>query len=425
MELTARHEDVDHCKIRIDVEIPFKELRSEYEIVKQEFSKRTHLPGFRKGKVPPAMVERQFQASIRWRVIENLLPRAFEQTVREKNLKTFGQPVAEKISEYEENKPLSIQFEVDKMPSVTLGDTSGFTWKEIEYTISKKDVEREIKNRLSLKAELIESNEIAVQGMFIRLRAMPKDKYLQFLGVENGTVKLDPSEEIPLDLYRDLIGMKKGEKKVVRKTYPSDHRHHQLAGRSLDIDLEVIDLKEIKIPLMTDELAKEMGYASVETFRAGCRESLQEHARKYAETQKKNAVLKWLWERSSFELSPKFIDATADRYLNNLKTRLKKGSLYASFLASRNMREEDLLEDYKKQIERDVRNELILREIIEKEKIEVSEEEILSQIREQAEKNKEDIKKLRKEMIKSGVYTRLRDDIHHQKAIDFVIRQGK
>ena len=164
MELTVKPQTLENCQLRVDVEIPQGELQSEYEVVKKEFRQYAQIPGFRKGKVPLDILDKKYKDAIKGKVVEKILPKAFMQAVAEHNLSTFGQARAENISKYEDNKPLTVEFTVDRTPSVELEKIDGIEIIEDEITIDDRDVQREIENSIRHKSTLEDVTTPASEG---------------------------------------------------------------------------------------------------------------------------------------------------------------------------------------------------------------------------------------------------------------------
>ena len=426
MELTAKHKQLENCQLKVDVEIPPKELQREYEAVKKDFVQYAQLPGFRKGKVPIHLIDKKFKPTIKNQVLQNIIPKAFQQAVDNEHLKTFGKPIVENIGEYSDSTPLSLEFKVDRIPSVDIKKIDDLELIEDEITIGDLDIEEEINRCIRAKATLEDCDEAADIGYYLKMNVTAEGEENGLLNLTEYPLELKPSNPIPYDLLEDIRGLKKGEKKSVEKTFPLDHIDTRLKGKSIKFEIELTEVKKIILPELTDDLAKELNYDSRQDLKTKCKLNLENYVERYQKNQKAQRVLEGLVARSSFEIPNSLIEMTVLQQIQNIKAQFQNNEqLFQAYLSMQKQTMSDLESDLKEQALKSIKNEIVLDKLQNDHKLEVEEEELVTEIQKIAEQAGRDVKELRKEMIKSGDYTNLKNRLIREKTIDLVAEKGK
>ena len=426
MELKIEHQTLENCQFQLNIEIPSKELKNEYEIVKKEFLKQAHLPGFRKGKVPVNIVDKKFKNHIRERVLKNILPKAFQKAVDEKKLKTFGQPKIEEVTDYEDDKPLKVEFKVDKEPSVEIGKNEEIEITEDNITIDDIDIQEEIDSVTRSKATIEDKSTPVKENDHLKINISVDGEENASLNLKNHPIHFKPLNPIPYDLFEDIKNLEKNQKKKIKKSYSKEHQDERLRGKTLDFEIEVLEIKELKPPDLTESIAKELGYDSVENLKNRCKSNLENFITSHKKTSKYNALMDALIKKSNFQIPSSLMEFNVNRYIDNLKAQFaNKEQMFQSYLTMQNKTINDIREQFEKQVQLDIKRELILMKIKSDYKIEVKEDEIIQRIQKIADFEKKDVKQLRKEIIKSGEYTRLKDDICIEKGMDFILEKVK
>ncbi len=424
MELKTEHRDLENCQIQLEVEIPQKELKNEYEVVKQNFIKQAQLPGFRKGKIPSSIVDKRFKESIKSKVLENILPKSFSQAVDEQKLKTYGQPIAEEIGDYEDNKPLKVKFKVDKWPSVEIGNMDGIEITEDQVTINDKDIQEEINRNIQSMSTLENSSKVKKDD-YVTFNINVLDEENVDLNLKDYQVQFNSPNSIPYDLFEDIKGLKEKDKRKVKKNYSKEHSNERLQGKKITFEIEILSIKELKFPELTESIAQKLNYDSVADLKDSCKKSLENIVVNHKQNQKNKAV-DVLIERSDFSIPDSVVKASAHRYIDDMKAQFSNNEqVFQSYLTMQKKTLEELQKEFEKQALLNIKRELILMQLKTEYKTEVEENEIVQEIQKIADQSKKDVKQLRKEMIKSGDYTHLKNNLLANKTVDFILEKGK
>lgn len=426
MELEVKHQELENCQFQIDIEIPPKELENEYQSVKKNFSKHANIPGFRKGKVPLDIIEKKFKESIKSSVIENILPRAYKQAVDDKKLKPFGKAHVEKIGDYKEDEVLTVQFLADRMPTVNIKKIDDIEITVSEIIITESDVEKE-SNKVLEKISLTEDTESPiVEGDRIKINVTAVEKIYQKLNLKEHHTVLKQDDSIPYGLFEDLKGMKKGGQKQVEKSFSPDHKDALLMGKKINFQIELLEAKKVILPPLNDESAKQLDFKSVDDMKDSIKNRLEDQVELYKQTKKAESVLSGLKNNSSFEIPDSLVEAMTNDRITKIKSHfLNKEEIFNLYLEESKKTMPELENEFRRQSVQEIKDQLLIQKIQEDHKIEAEEKDIVDEIQKQADKDKRDVKELRKDMIKSGEYTRLKNKIAYNKVIDFIISKGK
>jgi trigger factor len=419
MQLTVEHKNIENCKYSLKIDIPYSELKSEYSNVKNEISKDLAIPGFRKGKVPDAIVESRFKKAIEAKVVQNLFPKAYEQAIQENSLKPFGQPVAEDIGEYEKDKPLTLNLTVDRMPSCALKIKKTPEITEDIYAINDNDIQNEINRQLRSRAELKDSDaEKPSHGNYVKFNAVFSDEEFASLSLRDYPLELKSEGTAPLDLYNELLSCSKGKSKIIKKAFQKDFHNDKLAGKTVEIEITINELKTLNYPELTDELAKELKYNSSSDMKEKTKKSLEDYAVSYNNNKARTEILKQIREQSNFEVPESMIQYTTNQYLQQLTGQFSNNqTILDSYLASRKQTMDDLRKEYTTVAEENIKNELIMEEVIKENKLDINEEELNNEIDKYAKQAGQPVETYKQQLAASGQQNQIRQQLLQTKAI--------
>lgn len=427
MQLTVRQEPLHGRQLKLEIDIPFKELDSEYNKIKDEWVREIAVPGFRKGKVPPAFVEKRFRPSIQGQVIQNLLPKAYEQAVKDQSLQPYGQAVAEKVSDFENDKPVTVEFRVSLMPTCEVSDIKGVQVKKKKTQVTDADIEKEVKSHLRSRAELKEDTGPITDDSFVRLDVVFQDEALKSESVNNYPVSVEYiSDDSSLLTRKELEKLKLGEAVEIKKKYDDKFPNPALAGKAATLSVTLKEIKKIHLPEITDELAKELGFESVAGMRESIKTRIDRLVEQHTELDIRKQVLEFLKPKAKIEVSHAMVHDTAHYLMDRYLSRFGQGDeAVKNFVRYTGKSMEELHKDYHAVAEKEIAEELIVEELIKQFKIEISEERMDQEIEKHAARTKQDAKAMRKEMLKSGEFTRLKRQLAENEAIQKVVESGK
>ena len=387
---------------------------------------KVKVDGFRPGKYPESMLRGKIDPNkIFDEAINQILPLLYGKAIREADVQPYGQPAitVTKLSDEE----LEVEFTVSVMPSVKLGEYKGLTAKKEAPSVSDKEVEERIQNQLKGAATLEVVDREAKMGdtVVIDFEGYVDGKAFEGGKADNYALELGSHSFVP-GFEEALVGVKTGEKKDVRITFPENYVK-ELASKDALFKCKVHEIKERKIPELNDEAVKDLGIAGVETV-----EALKEKNKADILAAKVNdaerayfsAILDQIVAGSKIEIADEIVAGEAKEQEENMKKRIEsQGLTFEQYLEITG----EKIEDFRKKLADDCRKNLteffVLQTIGRNEKLTATDEDVDAEIAKMAENYK-----MKPEEIKKAIepqLDQLKSNITNRKIQEFILANNK
>ena len=414
-----------NCKKELMIEIPVDVVRREAESVIAQYARKARVPGFRPGHAPASVVRGRFRDEIRSDVVQALVPKYFEDAVKEQKWSVVGRPRFDDLR-FEDDKPLACKATFEIIPEFELQQYKGLEVEEETPQVAEADVDRAMEAVRERAATFeVVSDRPAADGDFLTLSHKAYDTKSPAsapIEVPEDTIELG-AERIPSAFSENLRGALPGETRQFEFTYPEDHRQKALAGKTYRYRVEVQSIKHKVVPAADDELAKSVSeFSTLEELRAKLAGDLTERAKHKTEMAAKQALLEHLLRLHEFAVPEIMVEAQLEhKFERTLRQLLAQG------IDPRQAQVDwhKLREESRPDAEKEVRASLLLSKIAETEGLEVSEEEVDEAIRRMAQEAHEPPATLKTRLTREGELDTLKSTRRNQKAIDFVYRNAK
>ncbi len=381
-------------KIKFKVMFSKDEVQKAYSKTISSLSKEIKVPGFRKGKVPPNIVRMHLgKERLMSEVIDTLFPDVYSQAKKELEFEPVGYPEILDI-DFEDGKESFFDVEVDIQPDITLPDLSEIEVEKLRVSVDDKEVEDAIEELRNSMAILEPKETEEVEGdpdevVFIKLDIDPHDedleqKYKDLFHKEEVPVyfKVENPEGLDKEIMERLKGKKIGEEISFSYEFPDDFYIKDLKGKKVDVSLTVKDIKKITIPDANDELAKELEYENFEELKKDVYDRLLKEKEEREEIRFENEIIKKLLERVEFEVPESYVKRRIETLKKELMDELKKQNLtLREYLESRNLDEETLNNYYREEAVTQLKISMVLDEIEEEYKIDITEEDVEKELK--------------------------------------------
>jgi trigger factor len=417
--------ETEACKQELVIEIPVDVVRKESDSVTGRFRRAARIPGFRRGHAPVTLVRRHFRDDIRNEVVQSLLPRFFENVVKEKNLSIVGRPRFEDLK-FEEDQPLTCRAMFEVIPPFELGEYKGLDVEEESPQVTEEDIDKAVEELRQRAAtyEPVEDRAAADEDfVLVSYRGRDvNDPESAPIEARDAVVHLGGKGTIAA-FTENLQGAKAGEKREFEVAYPEDYPQKSLAGKALRYQLEVQSIKRKVLPPVDDELAKTVSESeTLAGLRTKLRESLEKRRARQVENAAMGKLLEELVSRHPFPVPATLVELQLDHKLEGIVRQLIAQGIdpRATQVDWRKIREEA-----RPEAEREVRGSLILERIAEVEKIEASEEEVDDVIREMSAERGEAPAALKTRLTREGGLGRIKSSRRNQKALGLIYRNAK
>ncbi|HTA16404.1 MAG TPA: trigger factor, partial [bacterium] len=259
----------------LQIEVPSETVTKEYERVYVKVAAGSNVPGFRKGKVPRAILEPQIKGSVLNQMLDDLLPKITFDAVTQESLKAVGQPQIDDLK-YEDKGPLSFKAKVEVKPEFHLSGVEGLKLSAPSDTVTDKDVDEQVETLRQRQAQPgEEQNRPAANGDSVKIDFQGFIDGQPFPGgtAQDYTLVLGKNSLIP-GFEEQLVGAKKGDSRQVKVNFPADYPAQDVAGKPSEFVVQVKEIRSTVLPAVDDAWAKTFGEEVVDV--AFLRERLKE-----------------------------------------------------------------------------------------------------------------------------------------------------
>jgi trigger factor len=365
----------------LKIVVPASELDSRLRMRLEEIKDQVRIKGFRPGKVPVEHLRRLFGRSTMAEVLQTLLNETTRRTLQERGERAAVQPEidlpedeaeAEKVLSGKADLAYSMKYEV--LPRIEPKSFKGVKIQRPVLSVTDADVDEEIRRFAEALRTFAPKDGPAETGDQVRVSYVGKIEGTPFPGGsdEDAVIRIGSNQFIP-GFEEQLVGAKAGESRTIEVTFPADYAATQYAGKAATFDVNV---KEVLAPgdvAMDDTLAQQVGVESMEKLREGVRRQLEIRYGELARQRAKRQVLDRLDEMHTFELPASMVEQEFQNIWRQITGDMQQEG---RTFESEGTTEEAAREEYRKIAERRVRLGLVMAELGERNKIEVTEEEV-------------------------------------------------
>ena len=378
--------------------------------------KDAKVDGFRKGHVPADVLEKKFKKEIEGEILNHIISEEYRKAVEENNLS----PIADiKLEKYENNEDnVEVVFTIPVLPEINLGD-----YKSVKVEKEALDVNDE---KVNAEIEIMRSNAGKLKEVADDEAAQDKDvTNINFEGFIDGEAfdggkaegfDLTLGSKSFIDTFEDqIIGHKKGDEFDVNVTFPEEYHAESLKGKPAVFKVKVNSIKRKEEAELNEDLAKELGYDSVEDLKAKTKENLIKREEARIENEYRGKVVDAVVDSINFEIPEAVVEREIQFQINRFAQQLQmQGMSLNQYFEMTGQDIEKMRESIKESAEKSVKRDLVLTEIAKAENVEATEEEVNAELDRTALMYGMDREGLIAEVRKSGNYARFIDEIKYQ-----------
>jgi len=374
---------VDLNKIKLDIEISNNYLKKHIGKAYKNVSEKANIPGFRKGKIPYQVIDANFGRQYVLDEAASLsISELYPDIITESNLNPIDYPKI-KVTNLEENSPLSFEVELELEPEIELPRYKGIKVTGYSTNVTDEELERQIENIRNsyVSLEPVEEGKTVEKGDYVTIDF---DGEIEGSPFEGGNAKdylLEVGSNTLFSGFEDLlIGMKKGDTKKATLTLPEDIKDNNLTGKKADFNILVKEVKRKVLPDIDEDFLKELGdYASLDDFKSSIKEKLTEQKKNFRREKIVGEILNYLTENMKTKIPDIMITRRIKQINEEIDGSLKEQNMSREvYLKAVNITEEKLNQEIKERASIEIKEYLIFKalEREEKKKIEPAEDEI-------------------------------------------------
>ncbi|MEW6408996.1 MAG: trigger factor [Nitrospirota bacterium] len=416
-------EELSPVKKKLKIEIPIDIIESEIEGAYRQLNKKAKIPGFRPGRIPRVLLERQYKDDVEHEVIEKLLPQYYFDAVKDSGIIPVQNPRIEGDIRIEKGQPITFTATVEIKPSIEVSNYDGIEIEGKEVTISDDDVEKAMANLRESHAylEKIAEDHMIENGDFvlIELEGSLEGKPVEVLKARDYLLEIGSNTFIP-GIEEKLISHSAGETIDVKTTFPENHPHAELKGKEVDLNIKLKEIKKKVLPPLDNEFAKDLGSETLDSLKEQLKNELTERIKKQIERGYKEKIIQRLIDSHPFEVPPSMVDSEIyEMIIENNRHLLQKEGGADDFVREEI---EKLRNEYTPLAIRSVKGALILEAISKKENITVGIEEVDAEIERISRETGHHPDTIRRTYIsRYGNLEGLRETILQRKTLDILL----
>ena len=414
-EIESKVEDRGAVKRSLKVQVPAERVSAELDRAYARLRSNARVPGFRKGKVPRNVLEARYGRTVREDVVKALIESACAEVLETHGLDIVSAPMLVD-QELEEQGALRFEAEVEIRPEIELG-----TYKGIDYTrsiqrVTEADVDTAVARLRERMAELrTEEDRVNVAGgdvVVFDMYGFSEGKPIEAASGESIQLEVG-SGRFPEGFEKQLVGVTRGIRTPIDVNFPEDHSDPELAGKFVRFEVTVREIKNKILPALDDEFVRELdfkGCDTIEELRAKVREDLERHALQDADRRARNVLLEKLVDKHDFDVP----DSHVHRQIVSMLHDMGVHSVPED-------RAEDLRRALTPPAVKNVKARFLLDAIASAEEIDVTKEELQSEINRELAMARADAERVRSYYSEPGAIAQLHANMRRDKALQKIV----
>jgi trigger factor len=420
---------VEKNRVKITVEVEVEKLNEAVTYAYKQLSNKVKIPGFRKGKIPPQMIDRTLgREYVLKEAVDEYMPRFYLEAVHDAKVKPVGRPQVE-VKQLEDGKPFLFDFDVIVEPEVTLKKYKGYELLDMKIDVSNEEVDEQVKNMAVRFSKLeVSGNEAVEEGSFpvVDVEATLDDHRLDELCANDYVFEVGRGAILP-EIESAVLKAKRGERREARIMLTEGYPIEALRGKEVLLSINIKEIKERILPEINDEFAKSVGgFEGLDDMKDFFKKQIEGYKKSKRDELLRGQTLDHLVENCQVDIPEVMVENRVAGWLEGLDENLSKRKMdRESYLKSVGKTEEELGEEYKKAAVAEIKHELCLEKIAELENLEVSDEEVQNRAREIADSVEKDSEEIYDYYSKGIGVANIKLSMLRKKALDFIIENAK
>ena len=418
---------------RTDTEITFNITVSEPEIKHakehafEHYRPKVKVAGFRPGKAPDNIVEREIgAATIQSEVVEHAINHAYSDAVFQEKVAVIAHPEIQ-LKKFVPYNELEFEAKVEIIPPVKLAD-----YKKIKKSLKKVEIKQaeidevveDLRRRVAKRVPAVRAAEMEDEVKF-DFTGRKDGKEVPGAAGKNYTLKLGSGTFIP-GFEEELVGLKVGDEKKFKITFPKDYHEKTLANQPVEFEVKIHEVTSLELPEVNDKFAAEVGpFKTVKELRADVEDQLKVEAEQKAKRDHEQEVLDEIIKKSEMTVPERMVLQQVERMKAEIEQRLASSGLNMDqYLQAQKQTQEDLEKQMRPEAEKRVKLAMVLSEVSKQENLNVGNEEIEKEIetlREQYTDPKMQ-KELESERVREDIFNHLMSGKVVRKLVEYATK---
>ncbi len=426
--MSVQVENLEKNMVKLTIEVSADELEKALQAAYLKEKHRISLPGFRKGKVPRAMIEKMYGPEIFFEDAANMLiTQEYPKAVEESGADVVSRPEID-VTQIEKGKPFIFTAEVAVRPEVTLGEYKGVTVTKVDNAVTEEELNEEIDRERKSNARTITVEDRAIaegDTAVIDFEGFADGVAFEGGKGENHSLVIGSHSFIP-GFEEQLIGKNTGDEFDVNVTFPEEYHAQELAGKPAVFKVKVNEVKAEELPELDDEFAQDVSeFDTLAEYKESVEKKLVERKEAEGKRAQENEAIDIIVEASQMEIPDVMIENQIQSMMEDFANRISQSGLsMEQYMQFSGTSVEQMTEQMKPEALKRIQSTLVLEEIAKKEGIEVSEEDVDAELEKMAGMYGMKAEQL-KEYMGDSERESMEMEISIQKAIELIMEHAQ
>lgn len=418
---------LDKNMYEITITVSKDEFEKYVEHSYEENKGKFNIEGFRKGKAPRAMIEKNYGSTVFYDdAIDHLFSHEYSDALaKETEIVPVANPEI-RIDKFDDNGIVLVAT-VQSVPDVKLGAYKGLEIKKATGEVKDEQIEKEINQARERQARYVEVEREARDGDYVVIDFTGFVDGKEFEGGKAENYRLKLGSHTFIEGFEDqVIGMKVNDERDVKVTFPQEYFSEALKGKPAVFKVKLHKVEEKVLPDVDDEFASNVSeFETLAEYKADIKKHLQENLDARLKREDENNIIEAVVKASEVEIPEVMVENQLDMFIQDFATRLSyQGYKLEDYLTQMNMTEKDLRDERREQAKETVKTRLVLEQIVNEEKLDVTDEELDKKLSEMADKYKKSLDDYKKSLGEKNI-AYFKNDILMNKLLKLLTENNK
>ena len=403
---TKKSEGVERL---LEVSVSAESVQEAEEQTARRYATSVRLPGFRPGKAPTALVRKRFKDAIRQQALESLLQDAYQEVVEREKLNVASQPHLHDVK-FDVGKPLTFELHVEVRPEVTLGRTQGFKVSRAPAVVTEENVREQLDQLRDQRATWAPLSEKPAPGDMVTVLLATADENGVLPEGKEYRIVLGGGQAIP-GIEELIMKITPGETLEHSVRWPDDFPDEAERDKSKVVRVTLQDLKRKVLPDLDDAFSREVGdFESLDALTSAVRKDLESHAEREADAGVRQQIIDQIVQANAFDVPPSWVNELVEGYKKAYQIPDEERERFNA--------------EFRPVADRQVRRDLIIDTIAEKEKLKATEAEVDDRVAEVAKKRNSDPGQVYASLQKAGRLHEIERAITEEKVFKWLLERN-
>jgi trigger factor len=409
MNIEITPKKTDGVERLLQISVPVETVRDAEEKAARRYATRVRLPGFRPGKAPAAMIKKRFADAIRQETLESLVQEAYKEVIEREQLKLASQPHVHDVK-FGENEPLTFELHFEVRPDVELARTQGFRVQRTERHVTDEQVREQIEQVREQRASWTPVDDKPAPGDMVTVVLATADDSGAIPDGKQYPLVLGAGQAIP-GIEELIMEARPGQTVERPVKWPEDFPDEAQRSQTKMVRVTLQDVKRKTLPELDDAFAREVGdFDSIDALRKAIREDLEATATRETESEVRQRLLDDIIGANQFDIPPSWVSQLVDAYANAYQIPEAEKERFAT--------------EFRPMAERQVRRDLVIDTVAERERLTATEADLDDRIAETAAKRGGDPGQLYASLQKAGRLKELERSITEDKVFKWLLERN-